>query len=317
MMVQSESLLSDLPTIQGRYIINPSLKEHTWFKVGGSAPFLFKPKNTDDLCHFMKNKGDLDPFIMGMGSNILVRDGGIDNPVIRLMGESFSSIQPCSNDSTTLIVGAGCLDRTLAMQAADMGIGGFEFLIGIPGTLGGGLFMNAGAYGFEIKDIFQWAECVDNNGNCVKLTRDDLTFDYRHTHLPPGYIITQIALKGHFKSPEFIHAINKDYLLKRDMTQPTRAATGGSTFKNPLNNSAWKLIDAAGCRHIKRGGAELSSKHCNFMINTGDATADDLELLGEEIRQKVFDHSGIMLQWEIVILGHKPSLSIKDTLNND
>jgi UDP-N-acetylmuramate dehydrogenase len=243
---------------------------------------------------------DVPVTILGAGSNILIRDGGVEGVVIRLSGKGFGGIQI---DGMTITVGGAALDRAVALSCIQSGIGGLEFLVGIPGAMGGAVRMNAGAYGTELKDVFQWADVVDPNGVMHRLLPEELNFSYRHSDLPEGWIVVQACLKGFPKEPAEIERQVNTFLTEREASQPVRGRTGGSTFKNPEGHKAWALIDAAGCRGLRQNGAEVSEKHCNFLLNTGEATAADLESLGETVRQRVLENSGVSLQWEIIRLG--------------
>lgn len=296
----NQELISSLPAVRGRYTAQALLCDQTWFRVGGAADVLFRPADEEDLIDFLKKRPvDIPVTVLGAGSNVLVRDSGVRGVVIRLT-RGFSAIDI---DGLEVTVGAGALDRTVALTCADHGIGGLEFLVGIPGTMGGAVKMNAGAYNQEIKDCLLWADAVDLSGTKVRLTPDDLQFSYRHSDLPAHMIITKVALKGVEKAPADLHATLKTLLQQREETQPVRGQTGGSTFKNPLVQKAWELIDQAGCRGLMVGQAQMSEKHCNFMLNLGGATAQDLEQLGELVRHKVFESSGVQLEWEIIRLG--------------
>ena len=293
-------MLERLPKIRGQYRENFKLSEVTWFRVGGTAEVLFKPADAEDLAHFLKHKPkDIPHIVIGVGSNLLVRDGGVKGVVIRL-GKEF--VQPTTNNQQ-LTIGAGALDINVAEFAAQHGIGGLEFLSGIPGTIGGALFMNAGAYGREIKDVLLWAEGVDAEGNIRRFTSEECGFSYRHSSVPEGFVFTQCCLQGDAKPEAEIRARMQEISAAREASQPVRSRTGGSTFANPEGKKAWGLIDEAGCRGLTIGGAQMSKMHCNFMINTGNATAKDLETLGEEVRTRVKAKSGVDLRWEIQIIG--------------
>jgi UDP-N-acetylmuramate dehydrogenase len=293
-------LLDQLPVVRGRYIEGAPLKNSLWFRVGGPAEILFKPKDTDDLCAFLQKKPSTVPVtVLGVGSNVLVRDGGIPGVVIKL-GSAFSNI---THDGTTLTAGAGALDRTVALTAASLGLGGFSFLSGIPGTIGGAVKMNAGAYGSEIKDIFCTCLVVTGRGTLETRSLDDLGFSYRKSLLKDDDIVVEATFKGNPSAPDVLQKEIDAILKEREASQPVRARTGGSTFKNPEGMKAWQLIDAAGFRSKAIGGAMVSEKHCNFLINTGDATACDLEKLGTEIQKQVLNQSGVSLEWEIKRLG--------------
>lgn len=296
-------LYDQLPLVRGRYIKNALLADQTWFRVGGPADVLFRPADLDDLIHFLTEKSEEIPVIViGAGSNLLVRDGGFSGVVIRL-GRGFSHIHI---DGPLIHVGAGCLDRTVALTCCEAGIGGLEFLVGIPGTIGGAIKMNAGAYGREMKDILVYAEVVDLQGCVHQLSSEDLEMTYRHTSLPEGWIVTSALLKGaEGQNPAHIEKVLTGILEEREASQPTRGRTGGSTFKNPPEEKAWKLIDLAGCRGLKKGDAQVSEKHCNFLLNLDHATATDLESLGNDVQNRVYEMSGIMLEWEIIKIGNK------------
>jgi len=291
-----------LPAVRGRYVPGARLAEQTWFRVGGPADVLFRPADEDDLAHFLLNKPESVPVtIIGAGSNLLVRDGGLPGVVVRL-GRGFSEIRI---EDDLIHVGGGCLDRTVALTCRDSGLGHLEFLVGIPGTIGGAVRMNAGAYGREMKDILVYAQALDPQGKRHRLTPEDLEMTYRHTNLTEGWIVTGAVLRGvKDQDPVEIGAALDAILAEREATQPTRGRTGGSTFKNPTSEKAWKLIDTAGCRGLKVGDAQVSEKHCNFLLNLDQATANDLESLGEEVKRRVYETSGISLEWEIIKVGH-------------
>lgn len=294
------SLVDQLPLVQGKYSENASLKPFLWFRVGGPAEVLFKPKDEEDLCTFLQQKpSDIPVTVLGVGSNVLVRDGGILGVVIKL-GSAFSKIICHEN---FLTVGAGALDRTVALTAAAAGLKGFSFLSGIPGTIGGAVKMNAGAYGSEIKDIFHSCKVITRDGILEERGPENLEFSYRESSLLEGEIVVSATFKGSFASPKALEQEIADILKEREASQPVRARTGGSTFKNPEGMKAWKLIDAAGFRGKTIGDAMVSEKHCNFLINKDAATAHDLEKLGNEIQKHVFNQSGISLEWEIKRLG--------------
>ncbi len=292
-----------LPIVRGRYVPDARLAEQTWFRVGGAADVLFRPADEADLAHFLSNKPEQVPVtVIGAGSNLLVRDGGVSGVVIRL-GRGFSDIRI---DGDFVHVGAGCLDRTVSLTCRDAGVGNLEFLVGIPGTIGGAVRMNAGAYGQEIKDILVYADVLDSQGERHRLTPEALQMTYRHTSLEDGWIVTGAVLKGTAgQDPADIGKAIDAILQEREASQPTRGRTGGSTFKNPDHEKAWKLIDAAGCRGLKIGDAQVSEKHCNFLLNLDQATANDLESLGEEVKRRVYETSGVRLDWEIVKVGIK------------
>jgi UDP-N-acetylmuramate dehydrogenase len=296
----THGLIDRLPKVRGRYSANAPLDKITWFKVGGPAEVMFRPADADDLKLFLSMlPPDVDVMVIGVGSNLLVRDGGIPGVVIRL-GREFARIRI---DGDKLSVGAGALDINVAMAAEQADLGGLEFLSGIPGTIGGGLRMNGGAYGSEFKDIFVNARAVDNHGCIHDLTFDEMGFGYRSTAVPSDWMFIDAVLQGRDETKSEISRRMAEIKSTREESQPVRTPTGGSTFANPPDTKAWELIDQAGCRGLKRGGAMVSEKHCNFLINTGDATAADLEGLGEEVRRRVFEKNGITLQWEIRRVG--------------
>lgn len=291
-----------LPKVRGVYRENFQLANVTWFGVGGPADFLFKPADLADLIDFLKHKPkELPCMVLGVGSNLLVRDGGIRGVVIRL-GKGFTDI---SHDKDELIVGAGALDVNVSKYCAEHGLAGLEFLSGIPGVIGSALAMNAGAYGREIKDVLIKLEAIDKHGNLLVINRDDCGFKYRSNSLADDLIFTKAYLEVAPGNKEEIEAKIKQISQQREDTQPIRSKTSGSSFKNPLGFRAWELIDQAGCRGMQLGDAIISQKHCNFLINTANATANDIETLGEIVRRKVFEQSGINLEWEIRIVGEK------------
>jgi len=293
--------LSDrLPRVRGRLQESIDLSRLTWFRVGGLADVVYKPADIEDLSFFLQNcPRDIPLYVMGVGSNLLVRDGGVRGVVIRL-GSSFSGV---SIQGETLFLGAGLLDRNVALMAADAGIGGLEFLAGIPGTIGGALRMNAGAYGTEMKDRLEWAKVMDRDGVVHTMSSQELKMTYRHTDVPKDWIFVACALRGQKENSSDIHGKITEMLATRSEAQPVNSRTGGSTFANPEGHKAWQLIDEAGCRGEKLGGAQVSEKHCNFLINTGNATAFDLESLAESVRDRVKVTSGVDLRWEIERIG--------------
>jgi UDP-N-acetylmuramate dehydrogenase len=300
MMISGSYLLNRLPLVRGRLSAGAALGPLTWFRVGGAAEVLFRPEDSDDLAAFLADcPADVPVTVIGVASNLLVRDGGIPGVVVRL-GRGFAGIDAADDIVTA---GAGALDVNVARAACEAGIGGLEFLSGIPGTIGGALCMNGGAYGAEVADVLLNAEAIDRNGKQHRLAAADLHLSYRHCGLPEDWIFTAAQLKGTPDTPDNITARMAEISTARQGSQPVRARTGGSTFANPPGGKAWELIDAAGCRGLTLGGAQISPMHCNFLINTGTATAADLEALGEQVRQRVFEHSGIMLQWEIRRIG--------------
>jgi UDP-N-acetylmuramate dehydrogenase len=293
-------LIGRLPPVRGGYEPMAELGRMTWFRVGGPAEVLYTPADVADLASFLAHKpADVPVTVIGLGSNLLVRDGGVPGVTIRL-GKAFAAIEA---HGTTLRCGAAAADAAIAAAARDAGIAGIEFLTGVPGTLGGALRMNAGCYGREIRDVCVSATALDVLGNVRKLTPHDLGFSYRHCSVPEGWVFIGAELRGSAGEPAAITARIREIRAEREDSQPTQARTGGSTFANPPGAKAWQLIDAAGCRGLTRGGAQVSDKHTNFLINTGTATAADLEGLGEEVRRRVKQTSGIVLDWEIRRIG--------------
>ena len=294
------SWYNNLPNVKGRYQPNALLSQHTWFQVGGPAELLFRPQSAQDLALFLQAKpADVPVTIIGAGSNILVRDTGISGVVIRL-GRGFADTVV---EGTSIIIGAAALDRTVALTCADAGLSGLEFLVGVPGTIGGAVKMNAGCYGQEVKDVLRWAEVMDYQGNITRLSNQELGFSYRHSALSTKQIVVRACFDLQSEDPAVIHQRLTQLLEEREKSQPVRGRTGGSTFKNPSGQKAWALIDQAGGRGVKIGDAQVSEKHCNFLLNLGNAQAKDLESLGETIRQRVLETSGVLLEWEIIRLG--------------
>ena len=294
-------LIDRLPAVRGRLLADASLASITWFRVGGPAEVLFKPADADDLATFLAAKPeDVPVTIVGVGSNLLVRDGGVPGVVIKLGGD-FATIEPL--DNAQIRVGGGALDLTVATTACELGIGGLEFLSGVPGTIGGALRMNAGAYGGEMKDVVIEGRALSPDGKVHTLKVEDFGFSYRHCSLPDGWIFLDALLQGKSESPQIVAERMGEIRAKREESQPLRTRTGGSTFANPPGHKAWELIDKAGCRGLTIGGAQVSEKHCNFLINTGKATAADIEDLGEEVRRRVLATSWIELHWEIRHIG--------------
>ncbi|HVZ69324.1 MAG TPA: UDP-N-acetylmuramate dehydrogenase [Rhizomicrobium sp.] len=289
-----------LPPVRGTYTENAPLKDLVWFRAGGNAETLFRPADADDLAAFLAAKPEGMPVsVIGVGSNLLVRDGGIPGVVVRLPA-SFGKI---SVDGTRIRAGAAALDANVARMAAEKGVAGLEFLRGIPGTIGGALRMNAGCYGSEIKDILVEATALDSRGNVVKFTNAGMGFSYRKSAVPEDVIFIEAMFEGTRGAVDEIRARMNKLVEDREASQPVKTKTGGSTFKNPEGHKAWQLIDDAGCRGLKRGDAQVSEKHCNFLINTADAKAADIEALGEEVRARVKAKSGVTLEWEIRRVG--------------
>lgn len=298
--VYAENLIDRLPQVRGRLSENASLAKVTWFGVGGPAEVLFKPADADDLAHFLKLKPATVPVtVLGVGSNLLVRDGGVPGVVIRL-GREFATMMVNKAD---VITGAGALDGNVAKAAMQANVSGLEFLSGVPGTIGGALRMNAGAYGGEMKDVLVGAVALDGQGNRHELSTEDMGFSYRKSTIPADWIFIEAHLRGYAGQVDDIRGRMDDIKLSREDSQPVRTSTGGSTFKNPEGHKAWQLIDDAGCRGLRIGGAQVSEKHCNFLINDGSATGADIENLGEEVRKRVKANSGIELSWEIRRIG--------------
>lgn len=290
-----------LPPVRGTITRDAPLKDLVWFRAGGPAEVLFRPADADDLASFLAAKPvDLKVSVIGVGSNLLVRDGGIPGAVVRLPS-AFGKVEV---DGLRVRVGAAALDAAVARTAADAGIAGLEFLRGVPGTIGGALKMNAGCYGREIKDIFVEATAIDEKGNKIKLSAADMAFEYRKAKgASDDLIFIEAVFEGTRDEPAAIRARMEELSANREAAQPIKSKTGGSTFKNPPGHKAWQLVDDAGCRGLKIGGAQVSEKHTNFLINTGDATATELESLGEEVRKRVKEKSGVTLEWEIKRVG--------------
>jgi UDP-N-acetylmuramate dehydrogenase len=293
-------LIDRLPRVRGRLSADAPLAQHTWFRVGGPAEVLFRPADSDDLADFLRGTPrDVPVLVLGVASNLLVRDGGVPGVVVQLR-RGFGEIRV---DGSRVTAGAGALDLNVALTARDAGLAGLEFLSGIPGTIGGALRMNAGAYGREIVDVVESAVALDRDGTRHVLTRDQLGLSYRHSDVPEDWIFVEATLRGTQDDMAAVGARIEEIQAQRAETQPVRARTGGSTFANPDGDKAWRLVDAAGCRGLRIGGAMVSEKHCNFLINEGDATAADLERLGETVRERVRQASGIELRWEIKRVG--------------
>ena len=286
--------------VRGRLTPDAPLAPLVWFKTGGAAQWLFEPADIDDLAGFLR---DLDPAVpvmaLGLGSNLIVRDGGVPGVVVRL-GKAFAKV---SADGLTLTCGGGASGILVSSTARDAGIAGVEFLRSIPGTVGGFVRMNGGAYGREVRDILVEAEVVLRSGERRTLSLDELGYAYRHSALPEGAVVVSATFRGEPGAPAAIQAEMDRIAAAREASQPLRSKTGGSTFANPDGDKAWRLIDAAGCRGLTRGGAQVSEKHCNFLLNLGDATSADIEGLGEDVRAKVKAASGVDLRWEIQRVG--------------
>ena len=296
------SLLERLPKVRGSLRADVPLAPFTWLRVGGAAEALFMPKDEADLAHFLSSTPDDIPVqVLGVASNTLVRDGGVKGVVIRL-GPAFGAV---TTEGVSLTAGTAALDKTVAKAAAKAGIAGLEFYAGVPGTIGGALRMNAGCYGGETKDVLVSAVALDRAGRRQLMDLDEMQYSYRHCGAPKDLIFTEATFVGQADAPEAIEARIAEITAKRESSQPIREKTGGSTFKNPEGHSSWKLIDAAGCRGLKVGGAQMSEQHCNFMINADNATAADLETLGETVRARVLESQGVELNWEVRRIGER------------
>ena len=294
------ALIERLPKARGRLTADAPIGPQTWFRVGGPAEVLFRPADEADLAGFLEQlPADIPVTVIGVGSNLLVRDGGIPGVTIRL-GRGFAEIAP---EGDAVRAGAGALDLNVSLTAAEAGIAGLEFLSGVPGTIGGGLRMNAGAYGSEIKDVLVEAVAIDRGGAIHRVPATGLGLSYRHSEAPEDWIFTGAILHGRPGDKQEIAQRMSEIQAAREASQPIRSRTGGSTFANPPGHQAWQLIDAAGCRGLIRGGAMVSEKHTNFLINTGTASAADIEGLGEEVRRRVHAQFGIVLEWEIRRIG--------------
>jgi UDP-N-acetylmuramate dehydrogenase len=298
---RTSELRNVMPDLRGRLTANAPMADITWFRAGGAAELLFSPADETDLAYFIKNKPkDLLVFVIGLGSNLLVRDGGVPGVVIRL-GRAFGNVVAESGNKVR--AGAIVPDVKVARAAADAGIDGLAFYRGIPGSIGGALRMNAGAHGGETKDILLEARAIDPAGNIHVLSNTDMGFTYRHCAIPNDWIFTEALYQGTPGQPAEIHKQMDEVAAYREANQPIKERTGGSTFKNPPGHSSWKLVDAAGCRGLRIGGAKVSEMHCNFLINDQNATGEDIEMLGETVRARVKAHSSITLDWEIIRLG--------------
>jgi UDP-N-acetylmuramate dehydrogenase len=295
------ALKSRLPQLRGRLLADQPLAEFTWFRVGGPAQALFMPEDERDLAYLLANlPGEIPVTVIGLGSNLIVRDGGVEGVVIRL-GRGFNQIKV--EEGHRVRAGTAAPDQRVAKASLDAGIAGLAFLRGIPGAIGGALRMNGGAYGRETKDILIEARGIDRAGNIRVYTNAAMGFTYRHCGVPDDVVFTEALFQGEPGDPAIIAAEMDKITQARETTQPVKSRTGGSTFKNPDGHKAWQLIDAAGCRGLILGGAQVAQLHCNFLINTGDATAADIEALGEEVRRRVREHSGVTLEWEIKRIG--------------
>jgi UDP-N-acetylmuramate dehydrogenase len=290
----------DLPALRGTVEANASLADFIWFRTGGAAQYLVRPADVDDLAAFLRALPATMPVLpVGVGSNLIVRDGGVAGVVIRLP-KSFAQVRV---EGEIVEAGAGAMGISVASAARDNARAGLEFLRGIPGTIGGAVRMNAGAYGREISDCLIDATVVHRNGRVETLVAADLGFRYRHSGLEDGAVVVSARLMTRAGDKAEIAAEMDRIAAEREASQPLRSRTGGSTFKNPLGGKAWALVDAAGCRGLRLGGAQVSEKHTNFLLNTGGATSAEIEALGEEVRRRVMGHAGVMLEWEIQRVG--------------
>ncbi len=298
-----QTIFADVPGgIRGRMAADQSMAKLTWFQVGGPADVLYQPADADDLAAFMNAlPEDVPVLVVGVGSNLLVRDGGIEGVVIRLSAKGFGQLEPLGDNR--IRAGAALPDKRVAAFALAEGLGGFEFYHGIPGGIGGALRMNAGANGAETTQRVIEVEAVSREGEKLTLSHADMGYSYRHCDAPADLIFTSAVFEGVEKDCDAIQAAMDEVQHHRETVQPIREKTGGSTFKNPAGHSSWKLIDEAGLRGFAVGGAQMSEMHCNFMLNTGEATGHDLETLGETVRARVLEHSGIELDWEIKRVG--------------
>jgi UDP-N-acetylmuramate dehydrogenase len=305
---QAQDLIERLPPVRGRLTAEAPLAPVTWFRVGGAAEVMFRPADAEDLAEFLaKRPPEVPVTVIGVASNLLVRDGGVEGVVVRL-GRGFAAVEI---SGARVTAGAGVLDLNVAITARAAGVGGLEFLSGIPGSIGGALRMNAGAYGREIKDVLESAAALDNAGVRHELSLGEMGLGYRHCGVPEDWIFLGVTLRGQEADRDAIQRRMAEIQSEREASQPIRARTGGSTFANPPGHKAWELIDATGCRGLRRGGAMVSEKHTNFLINTGAATAADIEGLGEEVRRRVFEKFGVRLEWEIRRIG-RPAPGLKE-----
>ena len=302
-MAPGDGLVARLPRVKGPYQANAAIKDLTWFRAGGPAEVLYIPPDADDLAAFLKGTPrDVPLTVIGVGSNLLVRSGGVDGVVIRL-GRGFMNVE--AGPMNRLRAGAAVLDVAVAKAALEAGLSGLEFMRGIPGAVGGGLRMNAGAYGREFKDVLVEAVALDRGGERVRLTNAEMDFAYRKSGAASDLIFIEASFQGVPGDRQVIEARMNEITDARSATQPIKSRTGGSTFKNPPGEKAWQLIDRAGCRGLRRGDAEVSTMHCNFLINHGTASGDEIEALGEEVRARVKASTGVELEWEIKRIGVK------------
>lgn len=303
--------------VRGRLVANQPLSEITWFRVGGPAQLFFQPADEQDLSFFLKNlPKEIKVTVIGLGSNLLIRDGGLDGVVVRLSAKGFGAVEVLDNQR--LRVGTALPDVKVATAAAEAGIDGLSFYRGIPGGIGGALYMNAGCYGTETRQRMVELRAVTRDGEIVTLTNADMGYHYRKSNGPRGAVFTSAVYEGFPGKPEEILSRMREITEKRESSQPTKARTGGSTFKNPEGHSSWKLIDEAGCRGLIYGGAQMSELHANFLLNINDATAFDIESLGETVRNRVRARHGIDLKWEIRRMGHfVPGREVREFLDGD
>lgn len=302
MQTAASDLIARLPRVKGPYQANAAIKDLTWFRAGGPAEVLYIPPDADDLAAFLKGvPADVSLTVIGVGSNLLVRDGGVAGVVIRL-GRGFMNV---SAEGNRVRAGAAVLDVAVSKAALEAGLTGLEFMRGIPGAVGGGLRMNAGAYGREFKDVLVEAAAIDRRGERVRLSNVEMGFEYRKSHAPADLIFVEALFEGAPGDKASIEVRMNEITDARASTQPIKSRTGGSTFKNPPGEKAWQLVDRAGCRGLKRGDAEVSTMHCNFLINHGRASGNEIEDLGEEVRAKVKETTGIELEWEIKRIGKR------------
>ena len=295
-------MAATMPEVRGRMQEKVQLAPLTWFRVGGPAEFLFRPADVEDLCAFLRDLPlEMPVTVIGAASNLIVRDGGINGVVIKL-ARGFGDVVV---EADGIIAGAAALDVTVSEHAAEAGLAGLEFLSGIPGTIGGAVAMNAGAYGGDMAGVLDWVELVTRAGEVLRIPAHELGLSYRHANLPDGAVVVRARLRAAPGEASMIGAKMGEIKSKRESTQPVRSRTGGSTFANPDGQKAWELIDAAGCRGLRMGSAQVSELHCNFLLNLGEAKAAELEGLGEEVRRRVAQTSGVELRWEIKRIGVK------------
>ncbi|MDE1905273.1 MAG: UDP-N-acetylmuramate dehydrogenase [Rhodospirillales bacterium] len=293
-------MISEIPSTRGRLKEREPLAPMTWFRVGGPAEFMLRPADIEDLCDFLRQLPlEVPVMIIGAASNLIIRDGGVNGVVVKL-ARGFGAVEV---EADGIIAGAAALDVTVSEHAAAAGLTGLEFLSGIPGTIGGAVAMNAGAYEGDMAGVLDWVDIVTRNGELKRLSVQELGLSYRHSNLASDTVVVSVRLRARPGDPTLIAAKMAEIKIKREASQPVRARTGGSTFANPEGQKAWKLVDDAGCRGLRVGQAQVSDLHCNFLLNLGGATAADLEGLGEEVRRQVKQKSGVLLRWEIKRIG--------------